>query len=88
MEVFGGFMVMLSILGFFLAVLWFVLPFVVFSIKGKLDHATELLEAVDRRLEAIEKRLPPLVLVTEEHPPLAAGPHTPPSGSSPPSVGE
>ena len=86
MEVFGGFMVMLSILGFFLAVLWFVLPFVVFAIKGKLDHATELLEAVDRRLEEIEKRLPPLHLVTEEHAPQATGPDTPPSGSSPPSV--
>ena len=66
MEVFGGFMVMLSILGFFLAVLWFVLPFVVFAIKGKLDHAIELLEAVELRLETMEKRLPSPDLVTEE----------------------
>jgi hypothetical protein len=57
MEIFGGFMVMLSILGFFLAVLWFILPFVIFAMKGKLDRVCELIEAVDQRLAAIEQRL-------------------------------
>ena len=54
MEIVGGFMVMLSILGFFLAVVWFVLPFVIFGIKGKVDHMLCLLEDMDRRLKAQE----------------------------------
>jgi hypothetical protein len=54
-DIFGGFMVMLFILGFFLVVLWFILPFVIFAMKGKLDSAHLLLENIDRRLAAIEK---------------------------------
>lgn len=56
MEIMGGFMVMLGILGFFLAVIWFILPFVIFSIKGKVDRGLLLLEDMDRRLKAIEER--------------------------------
>jgi hypothetical protein len=54
MEVFGGFMVMMSILGFFLTVLWFILPFVIFSIKGKVDRMLSLLETMDKRLQTLE----------------------------------
>lgn len=54
-DILGGFMVMLFILGFFLVVLWFILPFVIFAMKGKLDSAHLLLESIDRRLAAIEK---------------------------------
>jgi hypothetical protein len=57
-DIFGGFMVMLFILGFFLALLWFIIPFVIFAMKGKLDSAHQLLEDIDRRLTAIEKELP------------------------------
>lgn len=88
MEIFGGFMVMLSILGFFLAVLWFILPFVIFAMKGKLDRAYELLEKMDRRLAALEKRLKPQEGVTGEAAPHPGVPDTPPSESSPPSAGE
>lgn len=88
MEIFGGFMVMLSILGFFLAVLWFILPFVVFAVKGKLDRACELLETVDRRLARIEGQLAAPAAVTGEPSPPAGAPDTPPSGSPPPSAGE
>jgi hypothetical protein len=56
-DVFGGLMVMLFIFGFFLVVLWFILPFVVFAMKGKLDSAHLLLENIDRRLAAIEDEL-------------------------------
>jgi hypothetical protein len=59
-DIFGGFMVMLFILGFFLMVLWFILPFVIFAMKGKLDSAHQLLENIDRRLAAIEKEQRPL----------------------------
>ncbi len=88
MEIFGGFMVMLSILGFFLAVLWFILPFVIFAMKGKLDRALELLETVDRRLAAVEQRLNQPVPVSEVPIPPASAPDSPPSESPPPSAGE
>lgn len=57
MEIFGGFMMMASILGFFLTVIWFILPFVIFSIKGKVDRTVVLAEEADRRLAGIEQRL-------------------------------
>ncbi len=57
MEIFGGFMVMMSILGLFLAVVWLIMPFVVFAMKGKQDRSLEVLEAIDKRLAAIEEQL-------------------------------
>jgi hypothetical protein len=57
MEIFGGFMVMMSILGLFLAVVWLIMPFVVFAMKGKQDRSLEVLEAIDKRLAAIELQL-------------------------------
>lgn len=57
MEVFGGFMMMLSIIGFFLTVIWFILPFVIFNIKGRVDRTLVLIEEMDKRLVAIEVTL-------------------------------
>ena len=57
MEIVGGFMMMMSIIGFFLAVVWLIMPFVVFAIKGKQDRTLDVLEAVEARLAAIEARL-------------------------------
>lgn len=57
MEVFGGFMMMMSIIGFFLTVIWFILPFVIFNIKGRVDHTLALVEQIDKRLAAIELSL-------------------------------
>lgn len=54
MEIVGGFMVMMSIIGLFLAVVWLVMPFVVFAIKGKQDRTLEVLEGIERRLAALE----------------------------------
>jgi len=84
MELFGGLMVMMSILFFFLSVIWFVLPFVIFSMKGKVDRSLEVLESMERRLAVLESRLtvPPVL------PPSAERHHTPPYGSPPPSDGE
>lgn len=58
MELVGGFMVMLGILGFFLAVVWLVMPLVLFAVKGKVDRMLVLLEELERRLAALEARLP------------------------------
>jgi hypothetical protein len=88
MEIFGGFMVMLSILGFFLTVLWFILPFVIFAMKGKLDRACELLENMDRRFAVIEARLNVSAAAPEKPPTHASGPDTPPSSTPPPSSEE
>jgi hypothetical protein len=60
MEVFGGFMVMMSIISLFLAVVWLIMPFVVFAIKGKQDRTLEVLEAIEKRLAALEARLQPV----------------------------
>jgi hypothetical protein len=57
MEVFGGFMMMVSIIGFFLTVIWFILPFVIFNIKGRVDHTLVLVEQIEKRLAAIELSL-------------------------------
>ncbi len=57
MEIVGGFMVMMSIIGFFLAVVWLIMPFVVLAIKGKQDRSLELLESIDKRLAAVESEL-------------------------------
>ncbi len=87
-DIFGGFMVMLFILGFFLVVLWFILPFVVFAMKGKLDSAHLLLESVDRRLAAIERELISRKLSSpggDDRPAgMAATPEAPPAPPVPP----
>ncbi|MBJ6802522.1 hypothetical protein [Geomonas propionica] len=57
MEIFGGFMMMMSIIGFFLVVIWFILPFVIFNIKGRVDRSAAMLEEMDQRLKHIERLL-------------------------------
>ena len=79
MEVFGGFMMMLSIIGFFLTVIWFILPFVIFNIKGKVDRTLFLVEEMDKRLTAVELALrtretPVRVAETKEPLPPLLGP--------------
>lgn len=54
MEIVGGFMVMMSIISLFLAVVWLIMPFVVFAIKGKQDRTLEVLESIEKRLAALE----------------------------------
>jgi flagellar biogenesis protein FliO len=75
MEIFGGFMVMMSIIGLFLAVIWLIMPFVVFAIKGKQDRSLEILDSIEKRLTTIEKKLS---LLQPEHSEQAA-PALPPS---------
>ena len=60
MEIVGGFMVMMSIISLFLAVVWLIMPFVVFAIKGKQDRTLEVLEAIEKRLAALEARFQPV----------------------------
>lgn len=60
MEIVGGFMVMMSILTLFLAVVWLIMPFVVFAIKGRQDRTLEVLENMEKRLAAIEASLHPV----------------------------
>lgn len=50
-------MVMMSIISLFLAVVWLIMPFVVFAIKGKQDRTLEILEAIEGRLATLEARL-------------------------------
>ena len=57
MEIFGGFMVMISIIGMFWAVVWLIMPFVLFAVKGRQDRLLESLDGVEKRLHAIELQL-------------------------------
>lgn len=79
MEIFGGFMAMASIFGFLLAVVWLILPFVVFAIKAKVDRSFLLLEEIDRRLAEVERQLKRSAAVQAAAPP----PSTPPDSPSP-----
>lgn len=79
MEIFGGFMVMMSIISLFLAVVWLIMPFVVFAIKGKQDRTLEVLEAIEKRLAVIEGRLQQ---VEPEHSPIGSESSVEPSGDS------
>ncbi len=74
MEIFGGFMVMMSIISLFLAVVWLIMPFVVFAIKGKQDRTLEVLENIDKRLTALEMRLAPAVTTAASSPAEAPEP--------------
>ena len=57
MELFGGLMVILWMIGFFLTVIWFILPFVIFSIKGRVEESLSRLELIEKRLTSIEMQL-------------------------------
>jgi hypothetical protein len=88
MEIFGGFMVMLSIIGFFLTVIWFILPFVIFSIKGKVDRTLLLVEESERRLAALEERLKVRGYPPEEAEAATTTPPAPTTATDPPATGE
>lgn len=81
MEIMGGFMVMFSVLAFFLTVVWFVFPFVVFAMKGKLDRAYLKLEDMEQRLANIEARLD--IVRPLDRPETPSPPADPPKASEP-----
>jgi len=84
MEIFGGFMVMMSIIGFFLAVIWLIMPFVVFAIKGKQDRTLEVMERIEKQLAEMDARLAALQHAVQPAEPEPAG-HT--SDIAPPDHG-
>ena len=85
MEIFGGFMVMMSFIALFLAVVWLIMPFVVFAIKGKQDRTLEVLEGIDKRLAVIEARLRTLEPADNklENPPLEPSEELPKANTTP-----
>jgi hypothetical protein len=80
MEIFGGFMVMMSIISLFLAVVWLIMPFVVFAIKGKQERTLEMLEGIDRRLSELERHI--MKPVTAVPAPSCCVQDTPPAASN------
>ena len=72
MELFGGFIVMLWMIGFFLTVIWFILPFVIFSIKGRTEEVLQRIEQMETRLAAIEHALTSSAARGESEPPVTA----------------
>ncbi len=61
MEIFGGFLVILWIAGFFLTIIWFILPFVVFGIKARTDESLARIREIETRLAVIENMLTKVV---------------------------
>jgi biopolymer transport protein ExbB/TolQ len=57
MEIFGGFMAMMSMVSLFLAIVWLIMPFVVFAIKGKQERTLEMLAELKEQLCRMEERL-------------------------------
>ncbi len=57
MEILSGFMLLVSIVGAFLTLIWFIMPFVILAIKGKVDRAVDQLAALDERLARLEAQL-------------------------------
>lgn len=57
MELFGGLMIFIWLIGFFLTIIWFILPFVVFAIKGRVEESLIKLALIESRLANIEKAM-------------------------------
>lgn len=57
MEIFGGLMIIIWIIGLFLTIIWFILPFVIFSIKGRIEEALQKLESIETRIASLERKL-------------------------------
>jgi hypothetical protein len=57
MEIFAGFAVIIWIAGFFLTILWLITPFIIFSMKGKIDQTYTLVESINIRLANIEQEI-------------------------------
>lgn len=57
MEIFGGFMAMMSMVSLFLAIVWLIMPFVVFAIKGKQERTLEILEEMKQQMCRLEQQL-------------------------------
>jgi hypothetical protein len=48
---------MMSIISLFLAVVWLIMPFVVFAMKCKQDRSLEVLEEINKRLVVLEQQI-------------------------------
>jgi hypothetical protein len=57
MEIFGGLMIIIWMIGFFLTIIWFILPFVIFSIKGRVEETLQRIESIEGRIAAIERSI-------------------------------
>lgn len=66
MELFGG-VIVLWMAGFFLTVIWFILPFVIFGIKGRVEEILLRIDQLDNRLNLMEKHLLSLSANTDSH---------------------
>ena len=54
-EVGGLFLVLAFLFGIFVMVLWIILPFAVFGIKGKIDDTNKRLDALTEQVNTVNK---------------------------------
>jgi len=57
LDIFGGFFIILWMAGLFLTIIWFILPFVIFSIKSRCDELSSRVASIDNRLEALQQKI-------------------------------
>jgi len=57
LDIFGGFLIIVWMVGLFLTIIWFVLPFVIFNIKLRCDEISTRLSSIESRLAEIDARL-------------------------------
>lgn len=62
MEIFGGLLILVWMTGFFLAIIWFITPFVILGIKARTDETLDRIKKMDSRLSAIEQHLSALTI--------------------------
>lgn len=54
LDIFGGFLIIVWMIGLFLTIIWLVLPFVIFTIKLRCDEICSKLASIESRLTDIE----------------------------------
>jgi len=57
LDIFGGFFIILWMAGLFLTIIWFILPFVIFSIKSRCDELSSRIASIDSRLEVLQQKI-------------------------------
>jgi len=57
LDIFGGFFIILWMAGLFLTIIWFILPFVIFSIKSRCDELSSRVATIDNRLDTLQQKI-------------------------------
>lgn len=57
MELFGGFMIMSVLLGFFFAAVWLSLPILILGLRRRIEESAATLERLEARMLSLEQKI-------------------------------